>query len=213
MAWSPADMGAAGPNAILDGWFLAQTNVRTWQAEFIQTRALRALSQPLVATGKVWVALPDQFRWELGEPAQTIALRQPDQLFLIYPQLKRAEKYPLNEKQSGPWRDALALLEASFPRSREELQSRFRVQSVIQTNATFLIALQPQSAAARRMMKAIQVGLSTNDFSLRSTELTLSDGSSLRNDFTNAVLNSELPEHCFDAKLEPEVAVVEPLRQ
>ena len=90
---------------------------------------------------------------------------------------------------------------------------RFRVQSVIETNATFLIALQPQSAAARRMMKGIQVGLRTNDFSLRSTELTFSDGSSLRNDFSNAVLNSELPEHCFDAKLEPEVTVVEPLRQ
>jgi crotonobetainyl-CoA:carnitine CoA-transferase CaiB-like acyl-CoA transferase len=33
-------------------------------------------------------------------------LRQPQTLLVIYPKLKRAEKYPLDYKQTGPWRDA-----------------------------------------------------------------------------------------------------------
>ena len=108
-----------------------------------ETRSLKTLSQPLVSTGKVWVAMPNRFRWELGQPAQTIALRQPDQLFIIYPRLKRVEKYPLNGNQPGPWRDALALLDASFPRNRADLDSRFRLLSVIQTNAIVQVKFSP----------------------------------------------------------------------
>ena len=68
-----------------DQWIAAQANLRTWSADVVETRALKTLSQPLVSAGKVWVAIPDRFRWELGQPAQTIALRQPDQLCIIYP--------------------------------------------------------------------------------------------------------------------------------
>ncbi len=204
---------SAEPSVVLDGWFAAQTHLHTWTAGVVQTRTLTVLTQPLVATGRVWVALPDRFRWELGQPAQTIALRRPEELFVIYPRLKRAEKYPLDGKQAGPWRDALALLDASFPSSRAALEARFQLLSVRPTNTVFLVTLQPLSPLARRMMKQIEVGLHTNDFSLASTELTFSDGSTLRNDFAHAVANGPLPGDIFDANLAPDVTVVEPLRQ
>ena len=126
LALSLAALSAqAQTEKLLDQWIAAQTNLHTWSADVVETRALKSLSQPLVSTGKVWVAMPNRFRWELGQPAQTIALRQPDQLFIIYPRLKRVEKYPLTGNQTGPWRDALALLDASFPRNRADLDSHF----------------------------------------------------------------------------------------
>jgi outer membrane lipoprotein-sorting protein len=203
---------AADLNGLLDGWFTAQTNLQTWSADLTQTRSLKVLSQPLVATGKVWVAVPNRFRWELGQPAQTIALRQPDQLFIIYPRLKRAEKYSLNGAP-GPWKDALALLEASFPRSRADLESQFRVLSLTQTNEIVQVALQPKSATARKFMAEIQVSFRTNDFSLTATELEFSDGSSMRSDFTHPLLNAPLDKGLFEAKVDPDFTVVEPLRQ
>jgi outer membrane lipoprotein-sorting protein len=204
---------AAGQSSVLDTWFSAQTNLHSFTADVIQTRTLKVLSQPLVSTGKVWVVIPNRFRWEIGQPAQTIALRQPDTLFLIYPRLKRAEKYPLNDNQPGPWRDALALLEASFPRSRADLESRFRVLSVTPTNASWELMLQPKNALARQMMAEIGITVRTNDFSLAATEMKFADGSRMRNDFTNVALNPVLGEGLFDAKLEAGVTVVEPLRQ
>ena len=200
-------------NPMFDRWFTAQTNIQSWSADFTQTRIFKTLAQPLVSTGKVWVATPGRFRWELGRPAQTIALRQPDTLFLIYPRLKRAEKYPLNDNQPGPWRDALALLEASFPRSQADLESHFRVLSVTQTNANWELTLQPKSPLARQMMAEIGITVRTNDFSLAATEMKFADGSRMRNDFTNVVLNPVLGEEIFDAKLDPGITVVEPLRQ
>jgi outer membrane lipoprotein-sorting protein len=204
---------AADLSGLLDQWLAAQTNFHTWSADAIQTRCFTTLAQPLVSTGRVWMAVPDHFRWEVGQPVQTIAVRQPDQLILIYPRLKQIEKYPLNDKQPAIWKEALALLEASFPRSRAELEARFRVVSVTETNALAQIELQPKSAAARKFMAAIRVSLHTSDFSLAATELSFSDGSSMRNDFSNVRSNAPLPEGIFDAKVEAGYTVVEPLRQ
>src|SRR5258705_286086 len=62
---------AADTNAVLNGWLSSQTNLQTWTADFVQTRTFRTLTQPLVATGHVWFATPNRFRWELGSPART----------------------------------------------------------------------------------------------------------------------------------------------
>jgi outer membrane lipoprotein-sorting protein len=203
----------AEANGLLDQWFAAQTNLHTWSADLTQTRSLKVLAQPLISTGKVWVAPPDHFRWELGQPAQTIALRLPDQLLLIYPRLKRVEKYALNNAPPGPWKDALALLEASFPRSQGELESCFRLLSVVPTNSIVEVALEPKSASARKFMTEIHVGFRTNDFTLTATEMKFTDGSSLRTDFTNSAVNPPLPPETFEVKLPPDYTVVEPLRK
>jgi len=213
LAAAATAVAAGASDEWLDRWFAAQADLRTWSADFVQTRSLAALAQPLQATGRVWVAMPDRFRWELGQPPQTIALRQPDQLWVVYPRLKRAERYPLNDSQTGPWREALALLEAGFPRNRADFDSRFRLLSTVPTNANLQVTLQPRSAAARRLMTEIRVLLRTNDFSLEANDVKFSDGSSLRIAYHGAACNPVLPAGCFEATFGDDVTVVEPLHR
>ena len=208
-----APLSASETRSGLAAWLNAQTNIQTWSAEVIQTRALKSLTQPLTATGHVWFAAPNRFRWELGSPPQTIAVRRPDEMLVIYPKLKRAEKYPLTTGQTAQWRDTLALLEAGFPRSQGELESRFRVLAEVTTNGIQEITLQPKSPPARRMMPQIRLAFSTKDFSLRFTELQFADGSTMRNDFTHAELNPKLDESIFTPKLEGDFKIVEPWKQ
>src|SRR5207247_1046834 len=111
-----------------------------------QTRKLKALVQPLTATGHVWFVAPNRFRWEIKSPAETIALRQPDQVIVIYPRLKRVEKFSLSSEQTGPWKEGLALLEAGFPRSQNELESRFKIASFTSSNGVAQVTLEPRSA-------------------------------------------------------------------
>ena len=85
--------------------------------------------------------------------------------------------------------------------------------SATQTNTALELVMQPRSAAARKYMTELRVVVSSNDFGPVATELRFSDGSWMRTDFTNAVLNAPLPEGVFEAKLGPDVKVVEPLRQ
>jgi len=188
---------ASDTNAVLDAWFAAQKNFHSWSADFIQTRALKTLTQPLVAKGHLSFAMPNDFRWEIGQPAQTIALRHGDEMFVIYPRLKRAERYPMGAGTPTEWRDTMSLLQAGFPRDRKEFDTQFQILSLTETNGAWQMSLQPKSAFARRLMPELRLGLATNDFSPTSTELVFVDGSRMRNDFTNGVMNASLDEKLF----------------
>lgn len=192
-------------------WFEVQTNLQSWSGDFTQTRTLKVLNQPLVSTGKVWVT-HDKFRWELGQPVQTIVLRQPDQLLIIYPRLKRAEKYPLGQVPSGPIKDALALLDATLPRDRTTMEKNFQLLSAAETNSILQMTLQPRSDSARKFIGQIIIGFHTNDFTIAATEMRFADGSSLRNDFTNVIINQPIEPDRFQEKLPPDYTVVEPLK-
>jgi outer membrane lipoprotein-sorting protein len=201
---------AADDDAQFNKWFEVQTNLQSWSGDFTQTRSLKVLAQPLVSAGKVWVK-PGEFRWELGQPVQTIVLRRPDQLLVVYPRLKRAEKYPLDAVPSGPMKDALALLDASLPRDRATMGKNFRLVSAAVTNAIFEMTLQPRNDSARKFIGEVVIGFHTNDFTIAATEMKFADGSSLRNDFTDVVLNAPIDQKMFATNLPPDYTVVEPL--
>ena len=132
---------------------------------------------------------------------------------ILYPRLKRAEKYPLSGLPPGPVKDALALLEASLPRERASMEQRFRRSSLAETNSIVQAMLEPKSASARKFIREILIGFRTNDFSLAVTEMRFADGSSLRNDFANVLLNPPIAPSKFEVELKPDFTVVEPLRR
>jgi outer membrane lipoprotein-sorting protein len=204
---------AADTNTLLTTWLNAQTNIQTWSADFTQTRTLQSLTQPLTSAGHVWFAAPNRFRWELGNPPQTIAVRGPEEMLVIYPRLKHAERYPLTGDQTGQWRDIMKLLEAGFPRSQAEMESQYGILAQNVTNDVCELTLQPKSAIARKMMPQIKIGFSTKDSSLRMTELKFADGSTMRNDFKNPELNPKLDDSLFTPKLESDYKVSEPFKK
>ena len=209
-----SDTEAAEPSLspVLASWLNAQTNIQSWSADFVQTRRLKAMVQPLVATGHVWFSAPNQFRWELGHPPQTIAVRTPTELLIFYPRLQRVERFPLAGKETGPWRDALSLLEAGFPRNQAELTSRYNILGYTNAGSRAEVVLQPKSAAARRMMPQIQIDFDTRNFSLLATELEFADGSTMRNDFKDPELNPQLEPKLFTPEIPKDHKVTEPLK-
>jgi outer membrane lipoprotein-sorting protein len=204
---------ALDTNAVVNGWLQAQAGLKTWQAEFTQTRTLRTLRQPLVSTGRVWFAMPNQFRWEIGAPAQTIAIRNEQRMTVIYPRLKRAELYPLQGPEAGTLGEALALLDAGFPRDRASFDAQFRVKALAPTNAAWRLELEPARAATRRVIPSIQLTFATNDFSLLANEIVLPDGSRMRNDFTNGAMNATFDADLLKPTLDTDYKLVEPMKQ
>jgi outer membrane lipoprotein-sorting protein len=61
-------------------------------------------------------------------------------------------------------------------------------------------------------MPQIRISVATNDFTLRATELQFADGSTMRNDFSNAKLNPKLGDELFTPKLEGDFKIVEPAK-
>lgn len=212
LALAPARLRAAELDPLVSKWLAAQTNIQSWSADFVQTRALKSLAQPLKATGHVWFSAPNRFRWELGHPAQTIAVREAKELLIIYPRLKRVEHFPLTGEQTGRWRDALALLEAGFPRSQAQLESQYEILSHTVKGQVCELVLQPKSSSARRMMPQVVIDFDTKTFALAGTELHFADGSTMRNDFKDPVLNPVLEDKLFAPEIPPGYKNVEPLK-
>jgi outer membrane lipoprotein-sorting protein len=204
---------AADTDAPLASWLNAQTNIHSWSADFTQTRTLKSLTRPLTASGHVVFAAPNRFRWELGQPAQTIAVRGADEMLVIYPPMKRAERYPLNGSTPPQWRDMLSLLDAGFPHDKAQMDAQFKVISQTLTNGVCEITLQPKSPGARKLMPQMKIAFGTEDFSLRATELQFADGSTMRNDFINAVQNVKIDEASFTPKLDADYKISEPLKR
>lgn len=206
------NVSAKDAESSLAAWLRAQTNLHTWAADFVQIRDLKTLSRPLTARGKVWFSAPDRFRWQL-EPAQTIVVRAPEELLIVYPRLRRVEKMDLSGSGTGPWRDALALLEAGFPRSRAQLEAQYDILALSVTNGVCAISLRPKSASARKLMPRISIEFSVENLLLRATELEFTDGSSMRNEFSNAVLNPTIDPALFAPEIPPDYKVEEPLKR
>jgi outer membrane lipoprotein-sorting protein len=105
----------------------------------------------------------------------------------------------------------MSLLQAGFPRDQKEFAAQFQILSITQTNGAWELSLQPKSQFALQMMPELNLGLATNDYSLVSTEMIFVDGSRMRSDFTNAVVNPPLDEKLFEWTPPDDFKVTNPL--
>ena len=203
---------AADTNSTVSKWIAAQANIHTFSADVVQTRTFKSLTQPLTAYGHVWFEAPNRFRWELTNPVPSIAVRGSEEMLVIYPKIKRAERYPLTGDKAGQWRDVMKLLDAGFPRSEADVQSQYNILSQQVNGEVCELTLQPKSAAARKLMPQIKIGFSTKDSLLTSTELQMADGSTMRNDFKNTELNPKIDQSLFAPKLDGDYKISEPFK-
>jgi outer membrane lipoprotein-sorting protein len=209
----PAPAAAADPSVnLLDNWLAQQAQIRTWSAQVLQIRKLKSLARPLEAAGRVWFRQPNRFRWQLGDPPRTIAVRTADALTVIYPKLKQAERFPISGVSDPAWKQVLTLLEVGFPSDKETFYSRYDLIAAEQVDDTLHFELKPADKAARRLLKRLRLEVSAADYILLATELVFPDGSTMRNQFSNHQLNPTLDEKLFQVDLDEDYRIVEPLQ-
>ncbi|MBT8339957.1 MAG: outer membrane lipoprotein carrier protein LolA [Desulfatitalea sp.] len=204
---------AADTNSLLDQWLDRQVSINTWSADVAQIRQLKSLTRPLESKGRVWFKQPNRFRWQLGDPPRTIAVRTADALMVIYPLLRQAERYPLNDVSDPAWRQVLTLLEVGFPSDAATFYARYEVVSAQKRDNALHFELRPSAPAARRLLDAVRLKVAADTFRLLATELIFPDGSTMRNLFSNHQLNPDLSDTLFHADLDESFRVVEPLKR
>ena len=195
---------------VLAAWLDAHARLETWSADLVQTRHLAALAQPLVSTGRVVYSQPGLFRWELGQPPETVAIRSTNELLLVYPGLKRAERYPIDPNKRGPLRDALTLMEAGFPKDEASLRQRYSISTEQPADGVCRIRLQPRASKAKQWVASVSLTFQTNVFTLAASEIEFADGSRLENRFSRSVSNEPLSPDAFATNLPPGFKLVEP---
>ena len=213
LSLSPAQAGQRPDTAseFLNAWLAQQAEIKTWSADVVQIRNLRSLVRPLKSRGQVWFLQPNRFRWQLGDPPRTIAVRKDEELLIIYPRLKQIERFAGGEDVDPAWKQVLALLDVGFPSDAATFFARYKLVSATQSKKSWKFELRPAAEAARRLLDRITIEVSKRDFALLSTELTFPDGSTMQNRFIHRRLNPHLDKGMFDFKIEKEYTVVNPL--
>ena len=193
---------SAADMAVLRKWVTRQSEVRTVQADFTQTRTFHALRDPLAAPGHLWFSAKEGFRWEIGNPPKAVILRRGSTSLAIEPAKKRAE--PLNTTAGdGPGGGMNPLSMMSFPLAKnfEDFNRQFEVLGVSQAGERCHVELMPRDPSARKYLSGFRLDFDMGDGRLLDFEIALRDGSSLRNEFSNVRLNGNIDPHVFDYDL------------
>jgi len=179
-------------------WIARQDELRSVQADFTQTRSLRALRSPIATPGHLAFSTPDLLHWELGEPAKTIVIRKGDTYFLIQPAKKKVERYKADSiaKRGG----AMGFAMINFPLAKDfaDFNRQFETLAVNVMDDRCHLEILPRDAQAKKMLEAIKIDFDTASGHMLSFELATRDGSSMRSDFTNVRVNQKIDRHLFD---------------
>lgn len=181
--------------APLREWLARQAEIRTLAADFTQTRRLRALRDPVSRPGRLWFQAPGAFRWELGDPAETIALRRDGTITLVSVRRRTYRRFDPAAAVAGA--RELPFLEFPLAADYAAFRERFTLLDLTATAERGEFSFLPRDPAAVRALREIRVVFDRRSGHLLSFEVTARDGSVLRNEFTNVRVNGPLPAGLF----------------
>ncbi len=184
--------------APLRKWVDQQRDVRTISADFVQTRRLRVLRDPVSRPGRIWFSPPGRFRWELGRPPETIVLRRDRQAFLISVKKKEARAFPPDQVAEKNGMQDLPAMEFPMAVDYADFAARFDVLAVEVAGGRCDADILPRDAQAQKFLKRIRISFDVTTGQLLAFEVASRDGSVLRNEFSNVRLNGKIDPSVFD---------------
>jgi outer membrane lipoprotein carrier protein len=179
-------------------WLAKQEDLRSIQADFTQTRSLRALRNPIATPGHIWFSAPDSLRWELGEPPKTIVVRQGEIYAVIQPAKKKIERYKAASIARNGSAMGFAMMNFPIAKDFADFNRQFETLAVSTIENRCHLEILPRDAQAKKMLEAIKIDFDTASGHLLSFELVTREGSSMRSDFTNVRLNQKIDRHEFE---------------
>ncbi|MDF1740177.1 MAG: outer membrane lipoprotein carrier protein LolA [Verrucomicrobiales bacterium] len=183
---------------IVKRWLATNSGVKSLQIDFTQTRTMRSLKVPIRQTGTLWLDHShSRFRWQVGDPPQTIVVKPHRDLIIIRTPMKKYEKRSPGTGDTP----AMAALAKGFPRTLEEFQRKYRVLQVEPRDNTYRIVAAPLGADARGVQSFTYV-VESRHFRLVGIEIDLKDGSSVETVFNKVVPNAPVPLSLFQPSLE-----------
>lgn len=193
----PSVASAQEPGEVVERWLDTNRGIRSLHVEFNQTRKLASLKAPLSERGALWFDhAADRFRWQMGEPAKTIVVRNDDELLIVRPREKKFERREAGEGAMP----AMAALAEGFPRDLAAFRRKYRVREVVARGGMHRIVTQPLDQAARGVGTFTFV-VGAERFRLHAIEIAFRDGSSQLIEFTKVVPQAPVPASLFEPDL------------
>jgi outer membrane lipoprotein-sorting protein len=192
-----APIRAEDTQAILSDWISKQAAIRSLRADFIQTRRLPALRIPLRKSGTVWFGTEGRFRWQVGDPAELLVLKSPNDFLVIEPKKSFARRFTASSAAAR----AMQELPMPIAISLEEFQRRFEVVSLKDDGGRIELRLTPKDPRLAEGLKSLRILFDPVSGTVALFEMTFRDGSEVSTEFTRIERNPTLPAELFQHDL------------
>jgi outer membrane lipoprotein-sorting protein len=196
-------LGAAAPPDVtpVKKWLARQDEFRNVQADFTQTRSLRALRSPIAVPGHLCFSTPNSLRWELGDPPKTVVLRKGETYLLIQPAKKKAQRLSAGSVAQEGGSRGFAMMEFPLAKDFPEFNRKFEILAVDTEGHHCHLEILPRDAQARKFLSALKIDFDTATGHMLSFEMATKDGSSMRNEFSNVRVNQKIDRRIFEYDL------------
>jgi outer membrane lipoprotein-sorting protein len=188
---------AEDTETILREWIAKQAAIRSLRADFIQTRRLPALRIPLKKSGSVWFGTEGRFRWQVGDPAELLVLKSPNDFLVIEPKKSLARRFTASSSAAR----AMQELPLPIAISLAEFQRRFEVVSLKNDGARIDLRLTPKDPRLAEGLKSLRILFDPASGAVDLFEMTFRDGSEVSTEFTRIERNPTLPAELFQHDL------------
>jgi outer membrane lipoprotein-sorting protein len=189
---------AAPDTRVLEAWLKRQPSIRTLEARFTQERKLPALKQPVVAQGRIAFERPGKLRWELGEPAATVAVSDGSTLTLIEVGPKLARRMDAASPQARQF----TLLASEAFQDAPSFHQNFEVLGHQVSDQLHHYTLRPVDRRLRSKLPGLLLTIDPQRNQLREIELELPDRSRIRSVFREIRINPKLEPSRFQFSLD-----------
>lgn len=190
-------VNAMADNAPLDAWLKRQPSIATLDTEFTQERKLPALKNPTTTAGRLSFARPDKFRWQLGNPFETLAVSDGVTLTLIDATSKTARRIGADSPQAARF----SLLSGKAFQSADAFYQAFEVIESRNVSGIHQYTVKARDRRTRTQIPWIFLDIDPAKNELRVLEFELQDKSRLRTVFQKPRFNIKLDDSLFKPDL------------
>lgn len=180
----------------LKNWLSLQKNLRSVEADFVQSRSLRTLRKPITSPGKLWFTANGELHWELGIPPKTVFLRNKEGAFLIQPVKKRFQTLAVGTGAPGATQ-GFQMPEFPLAADLGEFTKRFEVLKIEPHPEHCDAEVLPRDAQAKKYVQVLRLRFDPKNGQLHFFEVVGKDGSSLKTEFSNVRLNQKIDPSVF----------------
>lgn len=172
----------------------AQRETRTLTADFVQTKHLSLLEEPLESRGRFLFKRPDRIRLEITQPQPATVIVSGHDVHI--PNLPESDRQAI---AMAPVAAMFTQLGAIFTGSTEQLRDAFEVTAAPaeQDRGAIEVKLLPRLAAWQQLFRTIEVRFGGEYLMVQEIRLADALGDRLEVTLHNAKRNSDLPDALF----------------
>lgn len=183
---------------IVERWLAGNSGASALKIDFSQTRAMRSVKIPVRQDGTLWLDYRgNQFRWQTGNPAQTIVVSHGKKILIVRTPMK---KFEIRVAGSGG-APGMAAMANGFPRNLSDFQRKYRLLEIRPQEKTQRIITRPLGEGGRGV-KTLTFVVELTRFRLLGIEIELEDGSNLNTVFKKVQINPAIPAGLFKPSLD-----------